>query len=191
MNAMTNFASEPLVDEREHLSEDQIDDHFVGDLSTSAAAHLAECDECSRRVARAAEPMASFRDVSMAWSERRSATMPLPRVAPQGLVWELRMGWAMASCALVLGFAVTGGGRSLRSASVSSTQATESSSTSAVAAPVVVAAKYEATPERVSADNRMLKAIDTELDAAVETPAALGLESSGNQQSSSQPSLED
>ena len=183
MNTMTNFASGAQAGELIHLSEEQIDDQLMGDLGGEAAAHLAECNECSQRVAEAAEPMATFRDVSMAWSERRSATMPIPVVQGDALVWQRRMGWAMTACALVVGISITGNGRKaemLRASaqSAQSADAVSSSPARVAAVPVSVGqeAGDEAAAERYSSDNRMLKAIDSELDASIETPAAMGLE---------------
>jgi hypothetical protein len=58
---------------------------------------------------------------------------------------------------------------------------------------VVVEAVQSRSADRYSGDNQMLQAIDTELDAAVETPATLGLEPAADQSSNegSQTSLED
>jgi hypothetical protein len=187
-----------MAEERVHLSEDQIDDHLIGDLNVAAAAHLAGCEACAQRVARAEKPLENFRDVTMAWSERRSATMPMPSAPVQELVWQRRTGWAMASFVLVVGFAAGGAGRALFTMSTQTADASATTPDSAsprVAAPAVVAveAGYDVSPQRVSEDNRMLKAIDQQLDATADTPAALGLEpvseQTGKQQA--QPALED
>jgi hypothetical protein len=171
-----------------HLTEEQIDEELMGALSGEAAAHLAECVPCTQRVAEASMPMARFRDVTMAWSERRSATMPIPSVQAGVLVWQRRVGWAMTACALVVGISLTGNERKaeMLRASVQSAQGVDVASmrTSRVAAvPVVVAsgAGDASTADRYSGDNRMLKAIDRELDASVESPAAMGLETVSDQ----------
>jgi hypothetical protein len=179
------FASVAQAEEVSHLSEEQIDDQLMGDLSGEAAEHLAECAQCSRRVAEAGAPMESFRDVSTAWAARRSATMPIPNVQAGTLVWERRMGWAMTACALVVGISITGNGRKaeMLRASVQSAQSVSAAPVRVAVAPVAVAAEAGdgAAAERYSGDNRMLKAIDSELDAAVETPAAMGLETVSEQ----------
>lgn len=188
MRTMTRFASVAQAEDVMHLSEEQIDDQLMGDLSCEAAAHLAECVECSRRVAEAGAPIDGFRDVSTAWAERRSATMPIPRVQAGALVWQRRAGWAMTACALVVGISLTGNERKaeMLRASVQAAQsvdAVSATTTKAAAMPVAVAsgARAEATAERYSGDNRMLKAIDTELDASVESPASMGLETVSEQ----------
>ena len=86
----------------------------------------------------------------------------------------------------------------METASVSSEQTMEAPNATpaqVASAPraVVVEAAQSSSADRYSGDNRMLQAIDTELDAAVETPATLGLEPAAEQSSSegSQTSLED
>jgi hypothetical protein len=188
MNTTTKFASVARADEIVHLSEEQIDDQLMGDLNGDAAAHLAECEECTRRVAEAGTPIKSFRAVSAAWAERRSATMPIPSVQAGALVWQRRVGWAMTACALVVGISLTGNERKaeMMRASVQSAQGVEAvSTTTARVAIVPVAAAHGAVDEtaadRYSGDNRMLKAIDNELDASVDTPASMGLETVNEQ----------
>jgi len=191
MNMMTNFASGAQAEEMLHLSEEQIDEQLMGDLDSAAAAHLAECTDCSRRVAEAAEPMATFLDVTIAWSERRSATMPIPVVQGDALVWQRRAGWAMTACALVIGISLTstaGKTEEMLRASEQSAQSMETASAVTVrVASVPVSADQGAGDERAteqySGDNQMLKAIDSELDASTETPAAMGLETVNDQPS--------
>ena len=191
-----------------HLSEDQIDDQLLGDLRGGAAEHLAGCEHCAARVVAAAEPMVDFREVAMAWSERRSATMPLPVAAGDGLVWQRRMGWVTAAFAVALGVSVIGHGNGngigngrgtgMETASVEPDQAfvvPSAGSAQIAATPRVVAveAVQSSSQDQYSGDNRMLQAIDTELGAAVESPATLGLEPANDQSNNegSQTSLED
>jgi hypothetical protein len=89
----------------DHLTADQIDDHLIGDLAPAPAAHLAACDLCAQRVATAASPLADFHSVSTAWSERRSATLPMPLPTPQRPVWQRYTSWATASLTLAFGMA--------------------------------------------------------------------------------------
>jgi len=190
MNTMTNFASKAQAEELLHLSEEQIDDQLMGDLHGAAAAHLDECKQCSQRVAEAAEPMATFRDVTIAWSERRSATMPMPVVQAGALVWQRRMGWAMTACAVMVGISLTSTGRKaeMLRASEQSAPAVETASVAtervvSVPVPVDQGTGDEGATQQYSGDNQMLKAIDNELDASIETPAAMGLETVSEQSS--------
>jgi hypothetical protein len=206
MNANLYFDAGNASENTVHLSEEQIDDQLLGELGSAAAAHLAACVACTARVAEAAEPITDFRDVSMAWSERRSATMPLPVVARDGLLWQRRMGWATTAFALALGISLLSSGHKVatETASLQLEQASDApiaaQATSRVAAaPRVVEVEAvqntsgNAAGDRYAGDNRMLKAIDTELDASVESPTTLGLEPAGDQSGnqSSQTSLED
>jgi hypothetical protein len=194
MNTMIHVAPKAHADEvlhLSHLSEEQIDDQLIGDLDGIAAAHLADCAECSQRVAEAAEPMATFRDVTVAWSERRSATMPIPTAEPDALIWQRRAGLGMTACALVIGISLVSNGykAEMLRASEQSAQTPERASTAAtrtVSIPVAVNQRTgdQATQDvaaQYSGDNRMLKAIDSELDASVDTPAAMGLETVSDQ----------
>jgi hypothetical protein len=126
--------------------------------------------------------------------------MPLPVAPREGLLWQRRMGWVTAAFAMALGISVIGNGHraGMETASVEPEQTMDAPSVApaqiAVAPRAVVVEAVESTPaDRYSGDNRMLQAIDTELDAAVETPATLGLETAADQSSNegSQTSLED
>ena len=89
-----------------HLSEDQIDDMLIGDLAPEPAAHLKQCTECQTRLEAAEAPMASFAAVSMAWSERRSATAPAKLRMPVNAAWQRGASWAAAAAVLLVGIAV-------------------------------------------------------------------------------------
>ena len=183
MNTTTRLAWAAQAEDVMHLSEEQIDDQLMGALSGEAATHLTECELCSQRVAEVETPIASFRDVSAAWAERRSATMPIPSVQAGALVWQRRVGWAMTACALVVGISFTANERKVEMlrASTQSLQSVETPSTTTsrvatVPTAVTHGAGDASAAEQYSGDNRMLKAIDSELDASIETPASMGLE---------------
>src|SRR5580698_6072043 len=90
-----------------HLSEDQILNVLSGDVSTGVAAHLANCSICARRVAEFEAPIASFKAVTLAWSERRSATLPLEPVTQPPLAWYRRaVIAATATTALLVGISI-------------------------------------------------------------------------------------
>jgi hypothetical protein len=168
----------------DHLSDDQIDDHLIGDLAAAPAAHLAACTECTVRVAAAGLPIANFDSVTLAWSERRSATLPIPSLSTQKPVWQRHMGWVTASFALAIGFAfinvsheINVGTASLQSAP----QYYEPAATPASAQPrpaLIQTASVAAAPApaQISTDNQMLKAVDDELQSPSEDPSELGLE---------------
>jgi hypothetical protein len=86
-----------------HLTEDQLDDHLIGDLAAPAAAHLAACQLCSARVAAVASPIASFQSVSLAWSERVSAAAPMPELPSSRTLLERRLAWSFAVAACAVG----------------------------------------------------------------------------------------
>ena len=85
-----------------HLTEDQIDDVLIGDLAAGPAAHLKQCTQCQARLEAAKAPMASFAAVSMAWSERQSATAPVTLVQAATSVGQRRANWVAAATATLL-----------------------------------------------------------------------------------------
>ena len=68
-----------------HLNEDELESVLIGDAAPEHTAHLAACEPCKAALAELvkgegaahADGLAGFRAVTLAWSERRSATMPL------------------------------------------------------------------------------------------------------------------
>jgi hypothetical protein len=159
----------------DHLTPDQIDDHLIGDLAPAPAAHLAACSLCAQRVAAEASPLASFQQVSTAWSDRRSATLPIPVPTSQRPVWQRHMAWASASLSLAFGIAFI---NATHQFSFDTTP--QPTPTAARLAPVLPPATAPALPNtaaQVSADNHMLQAIDASLDPSNDSPAALGLTS--------------
>ena len=174
-----------------HLSDDQILNTLSGDVSAGVAAHLANCSVCSRRVAEAEAPIASFKAMTLAWSERRSATLPLQPPAAPPLAWHRRAVMAAtATAALLLGISVPLARHEAPSApAVTVPTAVAPSSTSEVATistPALSAAmqheaaeapsavgETQAKPqdEQIARDNQMLQNIDRALDNSVESPA--------------------
>jgi hypothetical protein len=175
-----------------HLSNDQIDDHLIGVLEPAAAAHVATCADCTSRVATAAAPIAGFVTVANAWSERRSATLPLlsasATASQRNFAMRVTAG-VVATAVLVITFAVH---TSISPASHPSAAKQSESSAPAASQPQVLTELASTGPtetslsprermlrERISRDNQMLKAIDTELDTT-ESAASLGLEPAGS-----------
>lgn len=176
-----------------HLSEFELDEVVMGDPSPTALAHLATCEECSTRRNAIAEPLASFRKVSLAWSERRSATLPLREEsfgrATASPSWLRRHGWLAATAAVVaVMLAVpmhfsnrqsdTQPGQHHSSATETAdaaTPATSATSRPSVATPTHVSSDDLSRQRQIDADNQMLAAIDHELDASQAKLAAYGL----------------
>jgi hypothetical protein len=175
-----------------HLNNDQIDDQLIGVLEPAAAAHLASCADCTARVAAAAEPITGFVAVTSAWSERRSATLPLLTASANAAHRNLsiRVTAAVAATAvLVLTFAMHPATSPLSHSPV----ATQTMPAAPVAGQPQALTELASTGptetalsprermlrERISRDNQMLKAIDSALDTD-ESAASLGLEPTGN-----------
>jgi len=181
-----------------HLSETELVDCLIGDAAPEAAAHLSACAPCRTALAELEAPLASFRAVTLAWSERRSATLPLndlavaQRRAANG--WRQRMAVSAGlAAALALGVAVPVLRHSNSNSNSNSddrqmvaTQSTlaggsgqapnaAGSLAPTASAETASAATQDSPAQQISRDNQMLRAIDAELDSRTETPAALGL----------------
>jgi hypothetical protein len=173
----------------EHLNQDQIDDYLIGDLAPESAAHLADCADCAALVAAASEPIANFQAVTQAWSERRSATMPVyvpaASLPPQHMALRIAAG-ATAAVILMMGVRTMPLSHHQAEQQTASTTSqpipqpqalTEIASTS----PVEVSSpheqmRHEHAPALISHDNQMLQDIDTALATPSESAASLGLE---------------
>jgi hypothetical protein len=171
-----------------HLTSDQIDDHLIGDLAPTPAEHLAACPLCADRVAAAALPFATFQQVSTAWSERRSATLPIPIPSERPALWQRNMAWASATLSIALGFAFMNASHQfslLNAAPPAAAASPAIAQTAPLPPPVTIAAVPRLTETaslppspraaRISADNHMLQAINASLAPATDSPAALGL----------------
>jgi hypothetical protein len=171
-----------------HLTDDQIDDALIGSLSRKAAGHLAVCGRCAESVAAARMPLSSFKAVSTAWSERRSATLPQVSIQdaarPQRLAWSAAV--VTATLGLVIAIPVMQKHERVNEAAATSTSTLSPQMANVDAAPVVsgVMTRVDerlprtASPddEQISRDNQMLNVIDQELDASSGSSAALELE---------------
>lgn len=140
-----------------HLTPDQIDDQLLGDLAPAAAAHLAECAFCQAAVAEAEAPMASFRQVSLAWAERRSATMPVPAPSADRRPASRHLAWgALGAAAAAVAIATIVPHAYAPDKPVASAGGTQQSLPSTVS-----------DPTQIASDNQMLAAIDDALNAPV------------------------
>jgi hypothetical protein len=198
-----------------HLNEEQIDDVLIGDAGTDVAAHLDACGECRERVAMASAPMESFAAVTLAWSERQSATMGVQAIKAGSAAWPHRLSWTLAAVVLIaVGLLLPMTAHDGRSgdklaakdaAPVATASAAETQeSVRPVTEPMMeqrakirtVAAERTSSAE-VARDNRMLAAIHDELDASVQSPAdafglgaAVGRAGGGHGQNAPAPSLD-
>jgi hypothetical protein len=169
-----------------HLSEEQLDDVLIGDPGVEATAHLTGCAACQARVAALEGPIASFTAVSLAWSERQSATTSARVVGVTSSAWPRRMSWALAAtCLAVIGFAIpmarheerggpvvaVNGPRQAGASQPVSPSVTQISGAATKARVVVATSIGHTVDVQIARDNQMLQAIDRELDASVQSPS--------------------
>jgi hypothetical protein len=166
----------------DHLSANQIDEHLIGDLAAAAAAHLAACDLCESRVAHAVAPIEAFKAVTVAWSERRSATLPLHQTLARSAKFHPRLAWAAAvATALAIGAAIPVVTHQQRqeTARIGAAAHTPGADTTTNGGSGQIGrdnvASENVASDNIANDNQMLKAIDRELDVSAETPEVFGL----------------
>ena len=164
----------------EHLSPDELESVLIGDAAPESTAHLAACEPCKAALAELEAPLAGFRAVTLAWSERRSATMPLRDLeaaqSRAAAAWRKRFALSAGlAAALAIGVAVP----VLHYEATPSDEAQSQPSAQAAATTETASAASEESPQQqIARDNQMLRAIDQELSSSVESPAALGLQES-------------
>jgi hypothetical protein len=163
-----------------HLTEDQLDDLLIEGMDSfaastpAAAAHFRACDPCQIRFAEAEAPVASFRHMSLAWAERRSATLPLRPVAQPSSNTPLAWASLATACTAILALAVARPSTHLlhRSAPI-----TEQANLAVIGHTGVKSiTPIAATPDQIARDNRMLNEIDQALGAPSESAETYGLE---------------
>jgi len=164
----------------EHLGPDELESVLIGDAAPESTAHLAACEPCKAALAELEAPLAGFRAVTLAWSERRSATMPLRDLeaaqSRAAAAWRKRFALSAGlAAALAIGVAVP----VLHYEATPSDEAQSQPSAQAAATTETASAASEESPQQqIARDNQMLRAIDQELSSSVESPAALGLQES-------------
>jgi anti-sigma factor RsiW len=162
-----------------HLTEDQIDELLMGSLEADEAArlreHAAGCEACAAQLAEIEAPIASFKAVSLAWGERRSATLPVRPAARSQARWGMGFAWgSLAAVALLAAFIPVL--RHQQNVHQQQAQNKIQPSTPAVqTANSTVAVNNNSTansstdvPEnthQIASDNRMLAMVDEELNA--------------------------
>jgi hypothetical protein len=147
-----------------HLSEAQIDDFIIGDAEPSAAAHLARCPLCTERVTVASASLSSFNTLATTWSERVSASLPAPLPQAGQSSWLRPLALAAPCFVLLVGFMV-----------LHTTYVDKSASRDMQSNAADEGVEDQAQQSRVSADDRMLDAIDSDMDFDSDTPTNLGL----------------
>jgi anti-sigma factor RsiW len=173
-----------------HLTEDQIDELLMGSLEPGEAArfreHAAICESCTAQLAQLEAPIANFKAVSLAWSERRSATMPVRPAGAQrsGARWGMGFAWGAVAAAALLAAVIP----VLRHEQNVRMQEAYNK-VKMQAQPVVMAPASTVPPanseseqnvdtavqenaQEIAKDNQLLAMVDAELNAPIPTPGS-------------------
>lgn len=142
-----------------HLNSDQIEEVLMGIADCGSEMHLAECAACRKLVADAGVSLGDFRAVAVAWSERKSATMPTSLSAALAHRASARRPLAWSAAALTL-FAV-GLFTTMTMPGTRVPEAAQETNTPAVSA--------QGSAEELAGDNQMLNEIDRELGTSNDT----------------------
>jgi hypothetical protein len=138
-----------------HLSEEAMNDVLIGLGSPESNAHLAACPACRNQMQEFQSDMRLFNQTSLAWSETRSATMPLPAPAQKSRIGIFApVGLALAA-ALLVAIGLLAWNHNPRS-----TQ-------NFAAAPTPSQQDYEG---QIAADNELMRSVDMALNAGEESP---------------------
>ena len=174
-----------------HLTDDQIDELLMGSLEAGVAAQMREhadgCEACATRLAEIEAPIASFKAVTLAWSERRSATMPVRPARSAGARWGMGFAWGAVAAAVLLAATIpvlrheqnvrvqdayihaiklpsaNQQPGTLAVTLVNSASANNSSS---------MGTDVQENAQEIASDNRLLAMVDEELNAPVPTPGS-------------------
>ena len=169
-----------------HLSEAEIDSVLIGAPAVETTTHLSQCGHCRQRVAEARVPITRFQAVTLSWSERQSATLPLRSSPARVMTWKRHTALAAtATTALLIGLAIPLTKSELQVAPEAAGHRAGSSTATVSATALSTAIKQRsAVPEagatdiadneqdeQIARDNQMLQNIDQALDNPVESPA--------------------
>jgi hypothetical protein len=151
-----------IIDNSKHLSEEQFSDFAFGaEPFGDAAAHLAECPQCSEELAKFVAAMTEFGVAALGWSESRS---PLS-MRQLALKATPRPRFVVATWALAAGFLLAAGTSIMTHRENSSVP--EVSST-AVAAPAVQAADCSET--EIAQDNKLMQDVNMAIGTGEPSP---------------------
>jgi hypothetical protein len=176
----------------EHLNDDQLTDALIGDLAVEAAGHLAACAVCQQQLAEARMPLESFKAVTLAWSERRSATMPAALNARMlhgaiGSTGSRRLVWGSAIAALVAVMIAAPfemhRGAPLQASTVETAQVQTAQAMGVTGVVSGQGRQSEIDPDQIDSDNQMLGEIDRELDSNRANSEAMAFQAIGEQAS--------
>jgi len=192
-----------------HLTENQIDELLIGSLEAGEAAllreHAAGCEACAAQLAEIESPLESFKAVTLAWSERRSATLPVrPAAQRAGARWGLGLAWGSVAAAALLGavIPVLRHERNVRMQEAQNKTARIQGPTQpAVTAPEQTANSTGATDDsantdvqesaqEIASDNRLLAMVDEELNAPIPAPGSAP-QGSGHSRANTQGTIQD
>jgi anti-sigma factor RsiW len=178
-----------------HLTDDQIDELLMGSLEAGVAAQMREhaeaCEACATRLAEIETPIASFKAVTLAWSDRRSATMPVRPARHAGARWGMGFAWGAVAAAVLLAavIPVLRHEQSVRVRdayihAIKLPSANQQPGTPAVAAVNSASAKngsvqddstgtdVQENAQEIASDNRLLAMVDEELNAPIPAPGS-------------------
>jgi len=179
-----------------HLTEDQIDELLMGSLEAGVAAQMREhaesCEACATRLAEIETPIASFKAVTLAWSERHSATMPVRPARRAGARWSMGFAWGAVAAAVLLA-AVIPVLRHEQNARVQNAylhaiklpSTNQQTGTTAVEPVNSASAKNDSAQDdstrtdvqenaqEIASDNRLLAMVDEELNAPIPAPGSI------------------
>jgi hypothetical protein len=179
-----------------HLTEDQIDELLMGSLETGEAArlreHAAGCEVCATQLVQVETPIASFKAVTLAWSERRSATMPVqPAAIHSGPRWGMGFAWGSIAAAALLCAVIPmlRHEQNMRVQHAYNAANMQGAAPPAVTAPAATVQPKNSTPARddsahaevpenaqeIAKDNQLLAMVDEELNAPIDAPVATTL----------------
>ena len=171
-----------------HLTDEQIDELLMGSLDAAQAAdlrsHAAACEACAAKLAQLEAPIASFKAVTLAWSERRSATLPVRPAATRSR-WVMGLAWGSLAASALLAAVIpvlrheqnvrveqayrnaikTQGSQA---ASASAQQPANSANTQSESASTDV----PENPQEIASDNQLLAMVDEELNAPIVAPGS-------------------
>jgi hypothetical protein len=170
-----------------HLSDREIDSVLIGAPATETASHLSRCEHCRQRVAEAKAPIIRFKAVTLSWSERQSATLPLRAATAGSMTWNRRAALAgTATAALLIGLAMPMMRTQLQATpeAAGHSAAPPATEVATVSTPVLSATMQRSSAEttatevsddpqdeQIARDNEMLQNINQALDNPVESPA--------------------
>ncbi len=168
-----------------HLTEEQVDELVMGSIEASEAAqmreHAASCEACAAQLAEIEAPIASFKAVTLAWSERRSATLPVRPSQRAGARWGMGFVWGSLAAATLLAAVIP---VMRHEQNVRSQQAQNKILVQPTATPNLAPANIDTAapevpenPQEIANDNRMLAMVDEELNAPI---PSLGSATSGH-----------